>query len=396
MYEITKQDVDFILDDIRRNGIEIDELQQNLLDHLCCVIEQEMPPESDFREFYRSIIPRFFKRELREIQDETELLLTFKHYYAMKKTMIYSGAIASAIFLMGSIFKLMHWPGAGIMLVLGIGILSLLFLPLLFILKVKEEKSTKDKMIIGIATLFGVLISLATLFKVQHWPGSRALWLSSLGTLFFVFLPVYFFSGIKNAETKVNTIVSSILVLLAGGLLFTLTNLRESSWLESARKDTYKGWQAINSNAFSAIKEDTAMSELQNRCKNLSAKIEAFKNEIAQTLAEASGELAANDLEEIYNVYKDNFDIPTHFIFGDDDIACDELTNIKKELVEIAALSKHSVFSNVKILNANTEFQGVNDPSTQHSWEIHYFWHVPYGLLIQNLTQIQMSLALVK
>lgn len=44
-----------------------------------------MSPEQDFDEFYRNVITRFYKRELREIQEETELVLTFKHYYTMKK-----------------------------------------------------------------------------------------------------------------------------------------------------------------------------------------------------------------------------------------------------------------------------------------------------------------------
>lgn len=49
---------------------------------------------------------------------------------------------------------------------------------------------------------------------------------SMFRSVVFLFLPVFFFSGIRNLETKLNTILSSIMILVAGGLLFTLTVLQ--------------------------------------------------------------------------------------------------------------------------------------------------------------------------
>ena len=65
MYVLDKSQVDYILNDIRRNGIETEELQLNLLDHICCVVENEMSPNMSFEEVYRNILPRFFKHQLR-------------------------------------------------------------------------------------------------------------------------------------------------------------------------------------------------------------------------------------------------------------------------------------------------------------------------------------------
>ena len=50
---LSEKQVDFILNDIRRNGIQTEELQLNLLDHICCLIENEMSPENDFDEIYQ-------------------------------------------------------------------------------------------------------------------------------------------------------------------------------------------------------------------------------------------------------------------------------------------------------------------------------------------------------
>ena len=228
MYSLSEEQIDFILRDIKSRGVEMEDLQVSLLDHICCIVESELEPDGDFESFYRKTILRFFKKELREIEEETILLLTFKNYYAMRKTMIITGTASVVGFIAGSFFKIMHWPGANMLLLLGIATASLIFLPLFFILKTRESDSGRDKIVLGIGTFFGMLISISTLFKLLHWPYANVMWITSLGILFFGFLPVYFFSGIRRAETKINTITSSMLILFAGGLLFALTSLRPS------------------------------------------------------------------------------------------------------------------------------------------------------------------------
>src|ERR1051325_2086139 len=91
MYTLNEQQIDFILRDIKSRGVEMEDLQVSLLDHICCIIECELEPDGDFESFYRKIIPKFFKKELREIEEETILLLTFKNYYSMRKTMMITG-----------------------------------------------------------------------------------------------------------------------------------------------------------------------------------------------------------------------------------------------------------------------------------------------------------------
>jgi hypothetical protein len=222
MYCLNEKQIDFILDDIRRNGVELEDLQSNLLDHICCIIEQELEENGDFEQFYFSTIKKFYKKDLREIEEETISLLTFKNYYVMKKTMLVSGVVAASFLTLGIILKFLHMPGAAVGIVLGIGLISFVFLPLLFLLKIKEQKETKNKVLIGLGTFAGILMALGILFKIMFWPGANMMALTSLLILLFVFLPVYFFTGFRNPETKVNTVVSSILILTGCGLFLTL------------------------------------------------------------------------------------------------------------------------------------------------------------------------------
>ena len=226
MYCITDQQIEYILNDIRRNGIETEDLQLNLLDHICCIMEQTLKEDDDFEGFYHQTIKRFYKQELREIEEETINLLTFKNYYAMKKVMIACGAISVAAFIGGSIFKAMHWSGASFLLIMGMLTLSVLFLPLMVILKAREKTTVRDKVVTVIGALLGVLYATSTLFAVQHWPGRTTLWLTTVSIALFLFIPFYFFTGIRNAETKLNTIVTSILLVGATCLVFTMIALR--------------------------------------------------------------------------------------------------------------------------------------------------------------------------
>ena len=42
MYALSDQQIDFILNDIKIRGVETEDLQLNLLDHICCIIECEL------------------------------------------------------------------------------------------------------------------------------------------------------------------------------------------------------------------------------------------------------------------------------------------------------------------------------------------------------------------
>lgn len=223
MYLLSETEIDFIYNDLKQKGIVLDDLQQNLLDHICCIIEQELEEGGDFEAYYQTTVRKFYKNSLDELEEETQLLLTFKHFYTMKKLMIGTGIVSIAFLGLGVLFKYLYLPGASFLISGGILMLSLLFLPLYFTLKIKEEKQVRDKILIGITSLVCISISLAILFKVMHWPGANVLGLAGLFTLLLGFLPVYFITGIRNPDTKVNTIVSSVLIMAGCGLFLTLT-----------------------------------------------------------------------------------------------------------------------------------------------------------------------------
>jgi hypothetical protein len=284
MYSLSDEQIEFILNDIRNKGISMEDLQEDLLDHICCLIEEQLKEGDDFETGYNTIIKQFYKKNLYEIEEETMLLLRFKNYYTMKKLMIISGMISVAAFVFGSIFKLMQWPGTVIFLVAAMVITSLVFLPSLFFVKSREITSSKQKVVLAIGTLVAICFCVGTLFKIQHWPGASVMWLSAIGVSFFIFIPAYFLNGMRNPETKINTIISTILIVIATGVQFTLINTRP------ARKQTEsKMHMYIQSNdllnRIKLISKDTTgtsvlSSDIFNICEEIKGMI--LKNSIGQ------------------------------------------------------------------------------------------------------------------
>ena len=298
MYCLSQQQIDYILNDIRARGVEMESLQLNLLDHVCCIVEQNLEDDGNFEEFYNATIKTFYKDELREIEEETINLLTFKNYYAMKKIMMVSGTLSAVMLSLGILLKFLYLPGASMLLVLGIVSFSLLFLPLVFTLKAKEQRSLNDKLIAGLGTLSAMLLSMGILFKIMHWPGANVLGLGALAVVGLVFLPVYFFTGIRHAETKVNTVVSSIMIVAFCGLFLALVR-SPAGTLKQKIADTH--CYVRNEQLFKTEQQLTAL-ELKNAATqpanaDISQKIVTLCQQLKTHLVEGETGLKALDAD---------------------------------------------------------------------------------------------------
>jgi len=239
MYQLTDQQIDYIINDIRARGVEMESLQNDLVDHVCCIVEEQLEATGDFEQFYATVIKTFYRKELREIEEETISLLNNKNYYTMKKVMITSGIISAVLMTAGIILKFMHAPGAAAGIVSGIFLFSFIFLPLMFILKIKEKEKAKDKILLGLGSAVTILLSLAIMFKIMHWPYANMMGMTSVGILFLLYLPINLVTGIRNPDTKINTIVSSVLLVAGCGLFLSLARSPQGSRLQYITETSY-------------------------------------------------------------------------------------------------------------------------------------------------------------
>lgn len=221
MRNLTDEQIEFIAEDIRIRGVFTQGLQENLLDHICCCIEQH-DDDRPFEEIYLQTLEAFGQGGLQEVQDETLYLINQPYFSKMKKIAYFSGTLASMSLICGALFKVMHWPGANIMLIIGTLTLTFLFLPYFFYMQFKEQTEKKGKIIAALGMITAALLCISALFKILHWPGAGAMIVGF--TIFFVlFIPLYMINGMRNPLTKISTISNGFLFASIGGFVMLLS-----------------------------------------------------------------------------------------------------------------------------------------------------------------------------
>ncbi|MGE0635898.1 MAG: hypothetical protein AB7G44_10135 [Bacteroidia bacterium] len=92
------------------------------------------------------------------------------------------------IALVGTLFKLQHWPGASILLVVGLSSLAMLYFPLGFYFLTNKS----EKIVATVSGMFLSFVPLGIMFKVQHWPGASAMLTIAMITVPLVYLALFF------------------------------------------------------------------------------------------------------------------------------------------------------------------------------------------------------------
>lgn len=391
MYILSDQQVDYILNDIKVRGVEMEDLQLNLLDHICCIVEYELEPGGNFENFYRQTIPRFFKKELKEIEEEATLLLTFKNYYAMKKTMNTVGIIASIGIALGAIFRFQHWPGANVMLLLGVILISFVFLPLMFTLKLRESKEKRDKTVLILGCVVSIFFIVATAFRLMHWPGANMLLGISVLSLLFIFVPVYLFTGLRNPATKLNTIVNAVLIIAGSGLLMSLSTNKQMT--HSLRDGIGSMYERLSGNIKKANEQNAFMYQgLQTKAfpedvsrylaasKSAQDYIASLKTRLVMAAEHVTASAAA-DLMPDRMINIDDVRTTTNFMLG---------PNVNAATGSIVELKE-------KLASLNSMFTGLKE-AAPNRWSLNVlvdnedFKYIPLGYALQELLELQYEI----
>lgn len=233
MEYLTEKHISEITTLIRAKGVEMEELLYDLVDHVCCMIEDKMEQGKNYASALDETMSSFGNKGIRNIQEETTYLLT-KNILVMRKTMHIIGITSAIMLLLGSIFKIQHWPGAAVMYVLGAATLCLVFMPLYLAVRVKEKVGRLNTWTNVIGVISAIALCFGILFKIMHWPMANILMNVGGFILILIFLPLYIYNSYKNKQLKTSTIVPIIVSIAGFSLMFSLVKLRNSHNVTSA------------------------------------------------------------------------------------------------------------------------------------------------------------------
>jgi hypothetical protein len=217
MYELTNTNIAFLKNEVGRSGLTYSHLRDELIDHVCCDVEYEMQKGLPFEKAYEQVKQRIGLEGLQRIQEDT-LLLINKKYRIMKSTMRIFGVVSTILLAVGTLFKIEHWPGAGILLTLGFFLLGTVFLPSAVYVNYCEvsNKTRRWTHIAGFLSAF--FIAFGFLFKIQHWPAAGIMITIGILIAILFFIPSVFYQKVKEAKSAGQT--SFFVLAMIGGVLY--------------------------------------------------------------------------------------------------------------------------------------------------------------------------------
>jgi hypothetical protein len=115
----------------------------------------------------------------------------------MKKAAFIFGAISVIVLAIGLLFKMHHWDGANIILVLGM-LLVVLSLPIIAVYLSKTNYRYKNTYIYWAISMFIMVVGI--FIKINHYAGSIIL--QTIGTGLFIFFTILFALKLFKTELK--------------------------------------------------------------------------------------------------------------------------------------------------------------------------------------------------
>ena len=402
MAELTDFQVDLIDAYIKENGVAHAELQEDLLDHLCTSVEGQMQQGKSFEEAFQYTINLFGPGGLKLVQTQTFELLTEMNE-TMKKVTFGFGLTSTFLLLAGTIFKLQHWFGANIMFTLGVAILVLGYLPMILTHKLKE--SNKGDAMMHILGFLGLgITSLGVHFKIMHWPGAHVMLVSGMAILAFGYVPVYFVKRYKASANKPVTLTSSLLATAAIILVFALMQTKNSGWYEygvmtvnDELTESNTGLKNMNAELV-AISDWPEAQELANETESMVQYLEGLKIHIIEKTKSVRGETAEGfDLHEMD--IKHNSQTPTAVLLRYEGEARTGAYSAEELEEKLNAFNQYILeHYPSELRDAMSSSFGIKTDGTYKStqgldqtWAEHNFEYVPLFAVVSNLSKWQME-----
>lgn len=199
--KLSEQQIDHLRKIIDEGGIDIPSLKDDVLDHVCCVVEIKMTRGKKFDEAVHESVYELAPNGLEEIQNETVFLLNSNKIMVMKKVMYFIGMLSAMAFVGGWAFRILHMPGSDELMGYGFLGFMFIFLPMVAIdyFKVNIHRALSERLKFWLGFISGIIIAISTIFKFLHLQGTSELFMAGVALFVFGFLPFLFFTMYKKS-----------------------------------------------------------------------------------------------------------------------------------------------------------------------------------------------------
>ncbi len=328
----------------------------------------------------------------------------------MKKSIMILGYIAVFFIVAGVIFKIMHWPGVNVLLILGCILLPFAYGIPLFIEKNKYVENSFQKFF-NLWVLILMFSSVLFLFKFMYWPGG-AMCFFILKILLTISIPIIIIHALKTKDVlkNINFHNEAILFIFITAVFFftwestvskkvlTLfipagnTVLTELKYQEAKSNELFTALEnAVKNNAAGQNYLEKA-NTVKTSCDSLNTFILSLENLMITRTGQTNGN--PDSLQTINS--KDNLSSPTEIMMDDKNGAV-----LKAKLNEFKALTDQNTNSRGKeILRLFFNTEDTEDTRYKNgcilTWESDKFECTHLVSVLLTLNQLRSDIRLLE
>ncbi|MFN5183258.1 MAG: SpoIIE family protein phosphatase [Bacteroidota bacterium] len=313
-----------------------------------------------------------------------------------------TGILSTSFIFLGIIFKLMHWPGAGVLIILGCTLFVLSFIPSWYAAQFKKSNWFQRILYFTFSNSLGFLI-LGYQFKSMHWPGADILWDICSYSFYLGFLPLAIFTVLFRIKRDYFKIEHRF--LFGFMIAFVISGIISFRFAFNNAAGDSNNYKTINKNLMIYEKRANFLHEGFEK-KNIEDSLFQKNKELAKKLKEAA-DSCVNYLEDLKihlvletdnlpeskkdsisfeNIEgKANYDIPTSVLIGNDEMnpksgkysALEMKQNLIDFITQVDKISPEDYRLQIKQANP-FDFSDIVVDSVNKvvdSWEIANFYH---------------------
>jgi len=333
----------------------------------------------------------------------------------MKKLIYISGVVLVNLFVIGTICKLLHFPGANIFILTGLVLFVVALLPMALINNYRNNGKEKTSLYVA-AYLSSALVLVAALFKIFHWPGAGYLMMIATPLPFALFLPVFLYHNRKHEPNQSLNFIGVMLLLVyvavfssllalnvsknvIDGMVITATDFSTSADVFEAKNTAT--YQSISKSNHAQL--PPAISDLKKKTDDLCQKIESIQKELIQKIdgddSPAFGSDGHVSINKAQNFTESN--TSTAMMRGYDNNA-GKASELKKAIEEyrliLLKLTDDAALQQLigSLLMTNSKPSAVN-PGETDTWEDQYFPRNAYLItILGNLSSIENNVRIAE
>ncbi len=319
----------------------------------------------------------------------------------MKNKIYIFGIVLLILFTIGAIFKINHFPGAGIVITVSLVLFSLVFCPVALASTYRAEGKHAFIYMIGGITI--AITFIGALFKIMHWPGAGILLTIGIVIPFILFLPAYLIYQGKKGTRNIRNLILVLFLLVYISAMDALMALNVSkaviddailvndhynlltAYYQGSTEDHLSDLDSaeLTSGTLLAERTDHLVSEI-NQLK------EALVLEVSKDNDEAVGKESGIDIRRVTG--KDNRNVSSHVMIGENR-ALDLKRSIKqyKDFLNEITENQQVAFIDKYLDTDDFEWEGE-----VYSWEEIHFEGAMLVWAINHLNSLEFRVRMVE